>query len=331
MSRRDHHIKVMTDGVLLQEIHRDRYLTRYSVLIIDEAHERSVNIDLLLGYLKGLLKKRPDLRLIIVSATLHQKIFQDFFPGCFTLNIPSEHHPIKDFYLPPHLETQEKKIKAQWAVDQALSHQGDILFFLPTEGEIERHARFLQERYPQLEVLKLFARASYLQQQKIFSPATKRRLILSTNIAETSLTIPGIDIVIDQGEHKISCYDPGRKITTYPIVPITQANQQQRRGRAGRLRPGFYFALYTQEAAVLLEKSLDPMIVRTSLPWVILKILSLGIKDLDSFPFLSSPSPLLFKEGWQYLEMTHLVELAEGGLPRVFSSLEEDKELNTQD
>ncbi len=300
-----HHVKVMTDGILLQEIQYDKFLRKYECIIIDEAHERSVNIDLILGYLKWLLVQRPDLKVAILSATIQSKVFKEFFPDIGLLDIEGRSYPIDDYYLPD--EQLGKLDKALWALNQALELDGDILMFCATEAEISWYAERLEKRYPHLEVLKLYARMPVAMQQRIFQTSDKKRLILATNIAETSLTIPNVRHVIDTGEQKIADYNPALKIMRYPIVPIAQSNINQRRGRAGRTAPGQCFYLYTKEERQQRPEEIPPQILRSGLSQVLLKILALNIGSIEEFPFIATPLPASIKEALGVLTLFKLI------------------------
>lgn len=300
-----HHVKVMTDGILLQEIQHDKYLKKYECIIIDEAHERSVNIDLILGYLKWLLTQRSDLKVAILSATIQSKLFKEFFADIGILDIEGRSYPIEDQYLPD--ENLGKLDKALWALDQSLDAGGDILMFCATEAEITWYAERLEKRYPFIEVLKLYARMPVVLQQRIFQPSDKKRLILATNIAETSLTIPNVTCVIDTGEQKIADYNPSLKIMRYPIVPIAQSNINQRRGRAGRTAPGKCFYLYTKEDRDQRPEETLPQILRSSLSQVLLKILALNISSIEEFPFIATPLSIAIKEALGVLILFKLI------------------------
>ncbi|NBW57833.1 DUF3418 domain-containing protein, partial [bacterium] len=305
-SQKNQHIKVMTDGILLQEIHNDRLLQRYTCLIIDEAHERSLNIDIILGYLKLIIEQRPDLKVAIVSATLELDTFKNMFPNSYCLDIPGRSYPIEDSFLDN--ESLSKIERACWAIKKSLALPGDILMFCPTEAEIAWYTERLVKLYPELEILQLYARLPVAKQQKIFTAGSKKRLILSTNIAETSLTIPNIGVVIDTGEQKIADFNPGLKVMMYPVVPIPQSSIKQRRGRCGRSFPGHCFHLYTEEDFQQRPAHLSPQIHRSSLTQVILKILGLNVGPVEKFPFITAPLMSSLKEALQVLTLLGLID-----------------------
>ncbi|WP_119343383.1 ATP-dependent RNA helicase HrpA, partial [Facilibium subflavum] len=298
-------VKVMTDGILLAEIQNDKYLSQYEVIIIDEAHERSLNIDFLLGHLHQILKKRPDLKLIITSATIDQARFAQHFNAPI-IEVTGRTYPVEIRYQDP-LEFNDDLSQAEQvlrAIDQ-LSHEkpGDILVFLATERNIHTTADFLQKaQLRHTEILPLFARLSASDQDKIFNPSgVGRRIILSTNVAETSLTVPGIRYVIDSGEVRISRYSYKTKVQRLPIEPISQASANQRAGRCGRIAEGICIRLYSKEDFDARAEFTDPEILRTNLASVILQMEVLKLGNIDKFPFIDKPDSRFIKDGYRLL------------------------------
>ena len=302
---RETRIKFMTDGILLAETQGDRNLERYDALILDEAHERSLNIDFLLGYLKCLLKNRPEMKLVISSATLDAGAFAEFFDGDKTPVIEAEGRmfPVAEFFLPGN-DDEEIAEHIGRGVDYLndLDPTGDVLIFLPGEREIREATELLEGRnYRHTEVLPLFARLGMNEQQRIFQPGNKRRLVLATNVAETSLTIPRIACVIDSGLARVSRWSPARGVQRLQIEPVSQASARQRKGRCGRVRDGICLRLY--EEGDLLDRSefTDPEIRRSSLAGVILRMKALGLPEISEFPFIDPPNPKAVSEGYRAL------------------------------
>lgn len=292
-------IKFMTDGILLAETRTDRLLKAYDVLIIDEVHERSLNIDFILGYLKNLLPKRPDLKVIISSATLDTEHFSEFFHHAPIVTVEGRTYPVMDHFLPPE-EDEELSDLIGRAVEfiGELDQDGDILIFLPGEREIREATDLLTgRRYPNTEVLPLFARLSLNEQHKIFSPGKKRRIILATNVAETSVTIPRIHYVIDSGLARISRYNARTQIQELQIEQISQASARQRRGRCGRIGEGICVYLYSESTLKRADEYTAPEIRRTSLAGVILQMAMLKLPKITHFPFLDPPPGNLIREG----------------------------------
>lgn len=302
-----HRVKVMTDGILLQEAIGDRTLSDYQAIILDEVHERSINTDLLLGLIKKALVKRPDLKVILLSATLNKLAFEKFFKGAVTLSIPGKTFPIDDHFLPEQLDGSDYWNRVDWALSQAQQVAGDILFFLPTQYDIFAHKRKLEKHYPNWEILPLFSRLDHKRQQLLFQPSSKRRLILTTNIAETSLTLPGIGVVIDEGRQKIEQYNPGLKLVGYPVIKASQSQIRQRRGRCGRLHAGNCFYLYTQQDFQAREEHTRAAILRCSTDSLVLQILSLGPDSLNSFEFFESPATRNIRESLSVLHILGLI------------------------
>ena len=302
-------IKVMTDGVLLNEIKQDRFLSQYDCLIIDEAHERSLNIDFLLGYLKRLLSRRPDLKLIITSATIDLDRFSKHFNNAPVVEVAGRTFPVSVDYcehfdgtLPEKILSAYQYILQQEKAGQTHSKGGDVLVFLPGEREIREAALLLKKaKLPALMVLPLYARLNNAEQQHIFRTASQRRLILSTNVAETSLTVPGIHYVIDSGLARISRYSLRSKIQRLPIEPISQASANQRAGRCGRVAPGLCIRLYDEEDFERRSEFTEPEILRTNLASVILQMLHLRLGEVQEFPFIQMPDNRLVRDGYQLL------------------------------
>ncbi|WP_413468724.1 ATP-dependent RNA helicase HrpA [Marinobacter sp.] len=307
-------IKVMTDGILLAEIQHDRFLDRYDTLIIDEAHERSLNIDFLLGYLKQLLPKRPDLKVIITSATIEVERFSEFFGQAPVIEVSGRTYPVEVRYRPMTGDDEDRD--QGWsdsvlaALDEIEAHErsqgqppGDVLVFLPGEREIRSLSKNL--RHAELrhtEVVPLYSRLSNAEQNKVFQPHRGRRIVLSTNVAETSLTVPGIRYVVDTGVARISRYSVRSKIQRLPIEPISQASANQRAGRCGRVAPGICFRLYDETDFLNRPEYTDPEILRTNLASVILQMASSGLGDIRRFPFLEAPDNRLINDGYKLLE-----------------------------
>ncbi len=307
-------VKVMTDGILLSEVQHDRFLDRYDTLIIDEAHERSLNIDFLMGYLRQLLPKRPDLKVIITSATIEVERFSEFFSGAPVIEVSGRTYPVDVRYRP--LTGDEDDRDQGWtdgvlrAMEEIEQHEraekqppGDVLVFLPGEREIRSLSKVL--RHAELrhtEVLPLYSRLSNQEQNRIFQGHRGRRIVLSTNVAETSLTVPGIRYVIDTGVARISRYSVRSKIQRLPIEPVSQASANQRAGRCGRVAPGICFRLYDETDFINRPEYTDPEILRTNLASVILQMTTWGLGDIRHFPFLEPPDRRLINDGYKLLE-----------------------------
>jgi ATP-dependent RNA helicase HrpA len=301
-------IKVMTDGILLTELQRDRELLRYDTLIIDEAHERSLNIDFILGYLKRLLPSRPDLKVIITSATIDPERFSQHFWDAPVIEVSGRTYPVEVRYRPladPDYPDREPRDQVQGisdAVDELFAAgPGDILVFLSGEREIRDTAEALAGR-PNLEVLPLYARLSAAEQHRIFDPHRGTRVVLATNIAETSLTVPGIRYVIDAGTARISRYGQRAKVQRLPIERISQASADQRKGRCGRTADGICIRLYSEEDFGSRPPFTDPEILRTSLASVILQMAALGLGEIGDLPFIDPPESRNVADGVRLLE-----------------------------
>jgi len=311
-------VKLMTDGILLAETQNDRYLSRYDTLIIDEAHERSLNIDFLLGYLKWLLPRRPDLKLIITSATIDPARFADHFGGAPVIEVSGRSYPVEVRYRPlgEGESSDQDMIQAIVAgVDElAADRLADILVFLTGERDIRDAAEALRKHHPErYEILPLYARLSAREQQRIFLPGGRPRIILTTNVAETSLTVPGIRAVIDSGLARISRYSPRSKLQRLPIEPISQASAKQRAGRCGRVAPGVCLRLYGEEDLLSRPLFTDPEIRRTNLAAVILQMKALRLGDIDRFPFIDPPDSRQIRSGIKLLQELQALD-GHGGL-----------------
>ncbi|WP_428241632.1 ATP-dependent RNA helicase HrpA [Gynuella sp.] len=313
-------VKVMTDGILLAEIQKDRYLNKYDTIIIDEAHERSLNIDFLLGYIKRLLPRRPDLKLIITSATIDLERFSKHFDNAPIIEVSGRTYPVHMVYRPLGSEEEDdqdfsyrqdlsqaivtatEEILELERTGQTPGKGGDILVFLPGEREIREAANALRKSsIPHLEVLPLYARLSAAEQQRIFSSHSGRRIVLSTNVAETSLTVPGIGYVIDPGLARISRYSYRSKVQRLPIEKISQASANQRAGRCGRVSEGMCIRLYSEEDFNNRPAFTDAEIMRTNLASVILQMLYLRLGEIEKFPFVDMPDSRFVKDGYTLL------------------------------
>ncbi|MCB1664581.1 MAG: ATP-dependent RNA helicase HrpA [Pseudomonadales bacterium] len=307
-------VKLMTDGILLAEIQQDRYLNKYEVLIIDEAHERSLNIDFLLGYLKQLLPRRRDLKLIITSATIDVEKFSRHFDDAPIVEVSGRSFPVDVLYRPlesdvgqggddPVADAVYAALKEIETIERGRRQgMGDVLIFLSGEREIRDLALSLRKRQLRdTEILPLYARLTPAEQNRIFSPHRGRRIILSTNVAETSLTVPGIVYVIDTGLARISRYSVQSKVQRLPIEPVSQASANQRAGRCGRVSHGTCFRLYSEDDYLGRAEFTDPEIQRTNLSAVILQMLMLGLGDIQAFPFLDRPEQKAINDGFKLL------------------------------
>lgn len=298
-------VKLMTDGILLAEIQHDPFLNQYDTLIIDEAHERSLNNDFILGYLKQLLPKRPDLKVIITSATIDVERFSKHFNHAPIIEVSGRTYPVEVRYRPVVENDEQDQLQAILdAVDELQAEgRGDILIFLNGEREIRDTAEALQKQdLKHTEILPLFARLSAQEQNKIFHPSGLNRIVLATNVAETSLTVPGIKYVIDPGTARISRYSYRTKVQRLPIEPISQASANQRKGRCGRVSEGICIRLYSEEDFNNRPEFTDPEILRTNLASVILQMTALGLDDIDAFPFVDAPDKRNIQDGIKLLE-----------------------------
>ncbi|MCT7661413.1 ATP-dependent RNA helicase HrpA [Mycobacterium deserti] len=315
-------VKLMTDGILLAEIQRDRRLLRYDTLILDEAHERSLNIDFLLGYLRELLPRRPELKVIVTSATIEPERFAAHFGSAPIVEVSGRTYPVEIRYRPLEVAVAttdvddpddpdhdvirtEMRDQTEAVVDAvnelAAEPPGDVLVFLSGEREIRDTAEALRD-LKNTEVLPLYARLPTAEQQRVFAPHTGRRVVLATNVAETSLTVPGVRYVVDPGTARISRYSRRTKVQRLPIEPISQASAAQRAGRSGRVAPGVCIRLYSEEDFSSRPRYTDPEILRTNLAAVILQMAALQLGDIESFPFLDPPDARSIRDGVQLLQ-----------------------------
>ncbi|MEM7229021.1 MAG: ATP-dependent RNA helicase HrpA, partial [Planctomycetota bacterium] len=302
------YVKVMTDGILLAEIPRDRMLRRYDTLIIDEAHERSLNIDFLLGYVKTLVERRSDLRLIITSATINPGQFSAHFNDAPIISVEGRTYPVEMRYRSLRADTpgepgRDVVTGILDAVDEVTSEgPGDVLVFLPGERDIKDTARALRGRVRDgTEILPLYSRLSLEKQSKVFQSHPGRRIVLATNVAETSITVPGIRYVIDPGDARVSRYSARARVQRLPIEPVSQASANQRAGRCGRVQDGICIRLYNESDFEKREPFTQPEIQRSSLAGVILRMLALGLGDIETFPFLDPPRQAMVAEGFDTL------------------------------
>ncbi|WP_293937920.1 ATP-dependent RNA helicase HrpA [Iodobacter sp.] len=312
------YIKLMTDGILLAETLSDPYLLKYDTIIIDEAHERSLNIDFLLGYIKQLLPKRPELKVIVTSATIDADRFSQHFAGAPVMEVSGRTFPVEVRYQPLHaIDEDDQELEMEEAIVQAIEGlwrtdgSGDVLVFLPGEREIRETAEELRKaKLRDAEILPLFARLSNEDQQRIFrSTSTGRRIILATNVAETSLTVPGIRYVVDSGHARIKRYSPRAKVEQLLVEKISQASARQRSGRCGRVASGICVRLYDEADFNNRSEFTDPEIVRSSLAAVILRMAALKLGHIDNFPFLEAPSSRLVSDGYQQLRELGAVDI----------------------
>ncbi|MBD0423420.1 ATP-dependent RNA helicase HrpA [Streptomyces sp. TRM S81-3] len=302
-------IKLMTDGILLAEIQTDRELRAYDTIIIDEAHERSLNIDFLLGYLAQLLPKRPDLKVVITSATIDPERFSRHFGDAPIIEVSGRTYPVEVRYRPLLEEDGDDADRDQItaitdAVEELMGEgKGDILVFLSGEREIRDTAdALMKKQYRFTEILPLYARLSHAEQHRVFQPHTGRRIVLATNVAETSLTVPGIKYVIDPGFARISRYSHRTKVQRLPIEPISQASANQRKGRCGRTSDGICIRLYSEDDFNARPEFTDAEILRTNLASVILQMTAAGLGDIEKFPFIDPPDHRNIRDGVQLLQ-----------------------------
>jgi ATP-dependent helicase HrpA len=311
-------VKVMTDGILLAETSQDKFLEKYDTLIIDEAHERSLNIDFILGYLKRLLPRRKDLKLVITSATIDVERFSQHFNDAPIIEVSGRTYPVELHYRPVELLSELSDGDSEELVEQAivdviqeiqqLDRQssrkipGDVLVFLSGEREIRELSHTLRKAdFPHTEILPLYSRLSVSEQNRVFQKHRGRRIILATNVAETSLTVPGIRYVIDPGFARISRYSYRSKVQRLPIEAISQASADQRKGRCGRISKGVCFRLYSEEDFRSRPEFTDPEILRTNLASVILQMLTLRLGEIEDFPFVEKPDRKQINDGFQLL------------------------------
>ncbi|MFF3317082.1 ATP-dependent RNA helicase HrpA [Streptomyces sp. NPDC003035] len=311
-------VKLMTDGILLAEIQTDRELRAYDTIIIDEAHERSLNIDFLLGYLAQLLPKRPDLKVVITSATIDPERFSRHFGEAPIVEVSGRTYPVEVRYRPLLEEDSEESDRDQItaicdAVDELQSEgPGDILVFLSGEREIRDTAdALLKKQLRNTEVLPLYARLSHAEQHRVFQAHSGRRIVLATNVAETSLTVPGIKYVIDPGTARISRYSHRTKVQRLPIEPVSQASANQRKGRCGRTSDGICIRLYSEDDFLARPEFTDAEILRTNLASVILQMTAAGLGEIEKFPFIDPPDHRNIRDGVQLLQELGAIDPAE--------------------
>ncbi len=298
-------VKFMTDGILLAEIQGDARLRRYDTIIVDEAHERSLNIDFLLGFLRRLLPERPDLRVIVSSATLETARFAAFFGDAPVVEVSGRTYPVDVLYRPPRDDEADLADAVANTVNEIaeMDPRGDMLVFLPGEREIREAASEIEKRaLPHTVVLPLYARLPASEQQRVFQRLPERRVVLATNVAETSLTIPGIVYVVDPGLARVNRYNVRTGVSQLLIEPISKASADQRKGRCGRTANGVCFRLYDEEAYLSRPGHTDPEIKRISLAGVILRMKALRLGDIERFPFLDPPEPRAIADGYRVLE-----------------------------
>jgi len=312
------YIKILTDGMLLAETQQDRFLNEYDTIIIDEAHERSLNIDFLLGILRTLLPRRRDLKIIITSATLDTDKFSRAFGDAPVVEVSGRLFPVETVYMPPERrddDSDDYVDRAVLAVEDLIRKKrpGDILVFMPTEQDIRETCDRVGARdFPETAILPLFARLPAAEQQRVFNPLRGRKIVVATNVAETSLTIPGIRFVIDTGLARIPRYLPGTRTTSLAIGPISRSSADQRKGRAGRLENGVCIRLYAEEDFERREEHTPPEILRSNLAEVILRMISLRLGDVQEFPFVDRPSARSVKDGFDLLSELGAVRRIQG-------------------
>ena len=313
------YIKLMTDGILLAELQHDRKLEAYDTLIIDEAHERSLNIDFILGYLKQLLPERPDLKVVITSATIDVKRFSEHFGNAPVIEVSGRTYSVEVRYRPIDEDAQEDDTINDTALlaairELSMESHDDILIFLEGEREIHETARFLnRQKFSDTDILPLYARLDTAQQSRIFKPHKRRHIVLATNVAETSLTIPGIHYVIDRGFARISRYSRRSKVQQLPIEKISQSSAEQRKGRCGRVAAGICIRLYANEDFVTRPLYTDAEILRTNLASVILQMKALELGDIREFPFIDNPDTRYINDGLRLLTELRAID-ADGHL-----------------
>jgi ATP-dependent helicase HrpA len=304
------YIKLMTDGILLAETQGDPDLAEYNAIILDEAHERSLNIDFLLGHLKGLLSRRKDLKLIITSATIDTEAFSRHFDNAPIIEVSGRLYPVEVQYLPLDAASEEQGEvsyvdAAVQAAERVLceSHSGDVLIFMPGERDIRETGDQLEGRFNgEAEIIPLFGRLSAGDQQRVFAPSSRRKIVIATNIAETSLTIPGIRYVIDSGLARLSRYNPRTRIKRLPIEPVSQSSANQRKGRAGRVEAGVCIRLFSEEDFAARPPFTQPEIQRANLAEVILRMKAFHLGDIETFPFVRPPTPAAIAGGYALLQ-----------------------------
>jgi ATP-dependent helicase HrpA len=308
-SKRESYIKMLTDGMLLAELQGDRELAEYDAVIIDEAHERSLNIDFLLGHLKGLVERRDDLKVIITSATIDTKRFSEHFNNAPVIEVSGRVYPVDVEYRPLDPEREERGdvsyVDAAAEVTEEIvysTHSGDVLIFMPGERDIREARDRIEGRLGRdAEIVPLFGRLSSADQQRVFAVSARRKIVIATNIAETSLTIPGIRYVIDSGLARISRYSSRSRTRRLPVEPVSQSSANQRKGRAGRVEDGTCIRLYSEEDFEKRQAFTQPEIQRSNLAEVILRMKAFDLGDIENFPFVQAPSPSAIGAGYNLL------------------------------
>ncbi|UCB45485.1 MAG: ATP-dependent RNA helicase [Spirochaetota bacterium] len=311
----DTKIAIMTDGILLQEVKTDPLLTRYGIIMVDEAHERSLNIDFILGLLKGILRKREEFKVIISSATINAQVFSEYFDECPIISIDARTYPVKTYYAPSDAPLDYESILQKTGelvarIDNE-GKPGDILIFLSGEKQIKECVNRLSvlDKKKKLEILPLYGRLSYEEQERVFLDFPgKRKVIIATNIAETSVTIDGVVYVIDPGFAKLNYYNTKNFTSSLIEIPISKASCNQRKGRAGRTRPGFCYRLYSEESYRARQLFTEEEIYRTDLSEVILRMAELGIKDFEQFDFISNPGYTNVRAAVRVLELLEAID-----------------------
>lgn len=299
-------IKVMTDGILLAEAQQDRYLNAYDTIIVDEAHERSLNIDFILGILRDLLKKRKDLKVIITSATIDTEKFSRAFDDAPVIEVSGRTFPVDLIYRPAQTPEDEERYvdRAVKAVDEifGLGPWGDILIFMPTEADIKECMEILTGRqYPKAVIMPLYARLSAADQKAIFARVPGRKIVVATNVAETSITIPGITFVVDTGLARIPRYTPRSRTTSLPVMAVSKSSADQRKGRCGRVEDGICYRLFSEKDYESRPFFTSPEILRANLAEVILRMIALKLGDVERFPFIDPPSSKSIRDGYDTL------------------------------
>ncbi len=303
------YLKIMTDGILLAETQTDRYLNAYDTIIVDEAHERSLNIDFILGFLQTLLARRGDLKLIITSATIDTKKFSKAFGDAPVIEVSGRMYPVDVRYQPPESSNDENNDSthvelAAESVNQLIqeSLRGDILVFMPTEQDIRDACELIEaSNTGNSRILPLYARLTAAEQARVFARTSERKIIVATNVAETSLTIPGIKYVVDSGLARILRYSPRSRTTSLPVAPVSRSSADQRKGRCGRVQKGICVRLYAEDDYLSRPRYTRPEILRANLAEVILRMIALRLGDIDDFPFIDRPDPKSIKDGFDLL------------------------------
>ncbi len=310
-SDRDGYVKLMTDGILLAEVHGDRRLEAYDTIIVDEAHERSLNVDFLLGYLKTLLERRRDLRVVISSATLDIERFSAFFGGAPVVEVSGRSYPIEIRYAPPPPEQPAAESVADAVAALCAEGRGDVLVFLSGEREIRETAGVLRRRLAGVEVLPLYARLPLGQQARLFARGNRRRIVVATNVAETSVTVPGVRYVVDTGLARIGRFSHRSSVQRLPVEPVSRASAAQRAGRCGRLGPGVCVRLYSREDHDARPEHGSPEVSRTDLASVVLRLKALGVDDAAAFPFIEPPDRRHLNDGLRLLREIGALDAAD--------------------